>query len=137
MLSENPDLAKMIKCAHHSSRPEYRSLFRRIFRRYDLSIVSQLGDRAHIYGFMAARHRIGILPENPLHSWWRRLICVQTITLNYEIQYVVSERFNPLEAYDPIASRTPEGVTPSNQPIPPLIRSDIQSHYIAMNKMSK
>jgi len=133
MLFENPDINEVIECAEHPRWPEYRTLLKKIFRRYDLSIVSQPSDRAHIYGFIAARHRIGIIPENPLHNWWKRLVCRRTITLNYQTQHVVSERFNLLEGYDPIKTRRLEVVTPSIQPIPQSIRSDIQSGYIVIH----
>jgi heptosyltransferase-3 len=133
MLFQNPDIREVIECPEHPKWPEYRRLLGKILRRYDLSIISQPSDRAHLYGFLAAPRRIGIIPTKPIHNWWKRLLCERTITLNYETQHVVSERFNLLQGYDSVQDRIPEIVPPSKQPLPHTIRDLLRPRYIVIH----
>jgi heptosyltransferase-3 len=50
------------------------ALLRRLWRRYDLALVTDIGDRAHIMGFIAAGTRSGIIPEHNPSNWWKRLL---------------------------------------------------------------
>ena len=50
------------------------ALLRRIGRRYDLALIADAGDRAHLIGAIAARCRSGIVPARRATSWWKRLL---------------------------------------------------------------
>jgi len=47
---------------------------RRILRSYDLAVVADVGDRAHLIGAIAARCRSGVIPDNNPSNWWKRLV---------------------------------------------------------------
>ena len=99
MLAGNPDIDEVIESSEHPNWPEYRALLRRIFRKYDLAIVTQPSDRAHIYGLLAAPRRVGIVPAEAAHNWWKNLLCLQTVALDYWKQHVVVERLRLLDIF--------------------------------------
>lgn len=47
-------------------------LLARLWRQYDLALTAQSGDFPHQLLWAAARQRIGALPENPQHAWWKK-----------------------------------------------------------------
>jgi heptosyltransferase III len=116
MLEGSPWIDEVIESSEHPTWPEYKSLLKRIFRKYDLAIVTQPSDRAHIYGLLAAPKRVGIVSESPLHNWWKKLLCVQTVQLDYWAQHVVIERLRLLDRFsDSVPKAGPElpaSVTP-------------------------
>ncbi len=131
MLAGNPDINQVIESPEHPKWPEYRGLIKRIFRKYDLSIVTQPSDRAHVYGLLAAPKRVGIVPTSKSHNWWKKLLSLHSVELDYWRQHVVIER---LALLDPFLRDTL--VPPSNQislvpparlPLPESIQSFLGS----------
>ncbi|MGZ5238118.1 MAG: glycosyltransferase family 9 protein, partial [Caldimonas sp.] len=59
MLRGNPDVAELIEVPAGSGWVASRKLIRRLWRRYDLALIAQYSDRAHLYGFAAAKRRAG------------------------------------------------------------------------------
>lgn len=99
MLAGNPDINEVIESPEHPRWPEYKTLIKRIFRRYDLAIVTQPSDRAHIYGLLAAPQRVGIVPTSQAHNWWKKLLSLHTVELDYWNQHVVIERLRLLDKF--------------------------------------
>lgn len=69
VLEGNPDLRQV----HTTERGEPLSLWRRLWRRYDLAVVAETADRPHLCGLIAARRRVGLLPPEWDKAWWKRL----------------------------------------------------------------
>ncbi len=42
-----------------------------MWRRYDLAVIAETGDRPHFYGALAAARRVGLLPPSALARWWK------------------------------------------------------------------
>ncbi len=126
MLSGNTDINEVIESPEHPKWPEYKRLIKRIFRKYDLAIVTQPSDRAHIYGLLAASMRVGIVPQAKAHNWWKRLLCLHTVQLDYWTQHVVVERLRLLAPFEPKAPqsipRTTSLVPPRQATLPPQIQ---------------
>lgn len=99
MLAGNPEVNEVIESPEHPKWPEYKKLIRRIFRCYDLAIVTQPSDRAHIYGLLAAPTRVGIVPTSKSHNWLKKLLCLHTVELDYWKQHVVVERLRLLDLF--------------------------------------
>ena len=126
MLAGNPDIDEVIESPEHPSWTEYKKLFRRIFRHYDLAIVTQPSDRAHIYGLLAAPMRVGIVPTSKSHNWWKKRLSLHTVELDYWNQHVVIERLRLLDKFWPKTDqdatlRQPLEVSvipPSAEPLP-------------------
>lgn len=133
MLEGNTDLGETIESSEHPCWAEYRILLMKIFRKYDLAIVTQPSDRAHLYGLLAARNRVGIIPPKVSHNWWKRLLCSHTVVLDYFGQHVVAERFRLLEQYDPLPKRRPEVIAPAAQDLPRNIQDLLRTPYVVIH----
>ncbi len=117
MLAGNPDINQVIESSEHPKWPEYRQLIKRIFRKYDLAIVTQPSDRAHIYGLLAAPTRVGIVPNSKSHNWWKKLLSAHTVELDYWRQHVVVERLRLLDLF---AQGNSSGCTHTASLVPPV-----------------
>jgi heptosyltransferase-3 len=100
MLAGNPDINEVIESPEHPKWREYKLLIKQIFRKYDLAIVTQPSDRAHIYGLLAAGQRVGIIPADLKHNWWKRLLSLYSVKLDYWNQHVVVERLRLLQPFE-------------------------------------
>lgn len=99
MLVGNPDINAVIESPEHPRWPEYKLLIKQIFRQYELAIVTQPSDRAHIYGLLAAPKRVGIVPTHQSHNWWKKLLSLHSVELDYWKQHVVIERLRLLDLF--------------------------------------
>jgi heptosyltransferase-3 len=63
ILDGNPDIDAVIKCPARPSAAESFALARQIFRRYDLAITTQAGDRPSFFAIMAGRVRAGVTED--------------------------------------------------------------------------
>ena len=75
VLRGNPDCSAVIEVAERPSRREHLRLLGRIFRRYELAVATQQSDRSHLYAFLAAPRRVGIVPDRRRASAWKRASC--------------------------------------------------------------
>lgn len=73
MLEGNPDIHEVITTPQRPKATDYLFLLKKIFRQYDLSIVTQTGDRRFLYGLLSASLRIGFIPPRTEKGWWKRL----------------------------------------------------------------
>lgn len=69
VLEGNPDLRQVLA----AGRGAQRTLWRRLWRKYDLAVVAETADRPHVLGWIAGRRRVGLLPPEWDKSWWKRL----------------------------------------------------------------
>ncbi len=72
ILDGNPDCDEVISVDPHDNRAARRQLMRRLWRRYDLAITTQGGDRPYLYAWLAAPRRLGLIGEPGLKSLWKR-----------------------------------------------------------------
>jgi heptosyltransferase-3 len=68
----NPDVAELIETRRGAGWRAGLALLKRLWRRYDLALVTQESDRAHLYALAAASVRSGIVPATARHAWWKR-----------------------------------------------------------------
>jgi heptosyltransferase-3 len=80
MLEGNPDVLGMVTVPERPSGAEQRALLRKLWRSYDLAVIAETGDRPHLYGWMAARQRVGLLPPQAVKRWWKRPLLAQGVT---------------------------------------------------------
>jgi heptosyltransferase-3 len=71
MLEGNPDVRNVITVAARPGIAAHRKLVAGLWRRYDLAVIAETGDRPHFYGFVAARQRAGLVPVALLARWWK------------------------------------------------------------------
>lgn len=76
LLQGNPDIDERIEVRRGDGLGAKLRLLRRLWRRYDLALVTQGGDRPALYGWIAARRRSSVAPEAGTGhgSWWKQRI---------------------------------------------------------------
>ncbi len=125
MLEGNPDCNEIITVAEHPNRREYGVLLKRIFRRYDLAVSTQANDRGHIYAFLAAPQRVGLMPDLRRQSIWKRWSCRVWALLDNVDTHTVVQNLRLAEQMG--ISRHFELVPPSNPQAKVLIASVLPS----------
>jgi heptosyltransferase-3 len=75
MLEGNPDCNGVIAVDPYPDRAGYARLLRRMWRRYDLALTTQANDRSHVYAWLFARRRVGLVPDHGWSSAWKRASC--------------------------------------------------------------
>ena len=98
MLRGNPDVAELIEVPAGSGWFASRALIRRLWRRYDLALIAQYSDRAHLYGFAAARRRSGQVTDEA-KSWWKRALLEHRVRMNDSQSHSVVEKLRLLEPW--------------------------------------
>src|SRR5262245_33622041 len=64
LLAGNPDITRIITMPQRPSAAESARLFAKLWRRYDISISTQSGDRPTVFAFAAARFRAGVVTDD-------------------------------------------------------------------------
>ena len=63
ILCGNPDIDRVLTMAERPSLRETLALARALFRRYDLVVSTQTGDRPTFFAWLAGRQRVGMVPR--------------------------------------------------------------------------
>jgi heptosyltransferase III len=75
ILEGNPDIDNVRTMPERPSAGETLALVRDLWRRYDLALSTQAGDRPTFFAWVAARRRIGVVPPpGATGAWWKRHI---------------------------------------------------------------
>jgi heptosyltransferase-3 len=83
ILKGNPDIDNVMTVITPASVAETLRLVRRLWRRYDLAVSTQTGDRPTFFAVIAGRRRLGLIPhENGLGAWWKRNAHQHPVTVN-------------------------------------------------------
>jgi len=152
MLKDNPDVTKLIETSDRPKLGEYLAIFRRLFQRYDLAIITQPSDRAYFYGLLAARRRVGVLGGHPQgisaqdqakrnkhekQNAWKKAICIGTVAVDYFAQHVVTEKLRLLEVFckNPwgLFSKPISVVPPVGEPLAPVIANALRPPYVVLH----
>jgi heptosyltransferase-3 len=72
ILAGNPDIDAVITIPQRPSAVEMLPLLRSLWRRFDLAVSTQTGDRPTFLAFVAGRQRIGLAPARGGGAWWKR-----------------------------------------------------------------
>ena len=99
MLRGHSDVAEFIEVPAGSGWRESLGLMRRLWRRYDLALITQQSDRAHLYGWVAARLRSGLLPRRTSISWWKRRLLTHAVVVDAEHVPTVVEKLSLLDPW--------------------------------------
>jgi heptosyltransferase-3 len=117
ILSGHPYLREGIVSPERPSRVETWQLIRRLWRRYDLALITQPNDRSFLLGLIAARTRYAVVPNDVKQGWWKRWLSARTVEVDYFAQHVVTEKRRLLEhpVRRPVSLRPPlAGELPSS-----------------------
>jgi heptosyltransferase-3 len=78
ILEGNPDLDSVITTREGAGARERLAQMRAIWRRYDLAVVTSPGTPPVLFGFAAARHRVGFTLAEPRSRRWKRALLSQS-----------------------------------------------------------
>ncbi|KRT55677.1 glycosyltransferase family 9 protein [endosymbiont of Ridgeia piscesae] len=115
MLQGNPDLNQVIEIEEHPDFAQYRALWRRIFRRYELAVSTLAGDRPNVYAFLAAPRRLSLIPDLLPKSRWKRWINQGWALLDNVQTHTVEQNLMLARVL---------GIAPLHQLVPPVAASD-------------
>jgi heptosyltransferase-3 len=136
MLSGNADIDQLIGTRPKLTVIGYLKQFIQLFKRYDLAIITQPSDRAYIYGLVAAKHRVGVIPVEPKLNWWKKKISLHNVEVDYFHQHVITEKLRLLEPFiseqelfgHPISVKPP-----SPAKLPSEIQSQLSESFVVIH----
>ena len=114
MLSGNPDIDAVMTVATRPTAQQTRDLIRALWRRYDLAVSTQTGDRPTFLAFVAGRRRVGLVPAQGGGTWWKRRALNLCVTADPDCH-----RVNEL-----LALARALGVPPITELVPPGAASE-------------
>lgn len=136
MLSGNPDVHQVIGTKQRLKFKDYLKQFISLFKRYDLAVITQPSDRAYLYGLVAAKYRVGVIPNEPKLNWWKKKVCLHTVEVDYFHQHVITEKIRLLEKFSDDATLFGTGISvtpPHAAALPPEIAKELQESFIVIH----
>jgi heptosyltransferase-3 len=136
MLAGNPDVHATIAVPARPGVAEAWRFIRRLWRRYDLALVADPGDRAHLVGFVAAQQRAGLLPEESRSNWWKRALLSHAVVQSGDrgSLHVVPEKLKLMEPWG--AVHTGAVVAPASRALPDALAAKLKAGYIVVHTPS-
>lgn len=122
MLRGNPAVHEFIEVPPGSGWRQARALLPRIWRRYDLALIAEASDRAHLYGWAAAKLRSSLVPQRRSISWWKKRLSQHTVTIDDDHTPTVLEK---------LALLAPWGALPGKVEITPPITQELPADLLA------
>jgi len=138
MLEGNADVRERIATPARQGLAGTWSLARRLWRRYDLALVADPGDRAHLLAWIAAGTRCGVLPRESSSNWWKRRLLSHAVTSGGDLGevHVVSERLALLAPWRGGDAVQPQVVGPADSPVPHALAAQLKPRYVVMHTPS-
>lgn len=120
MLAGNNDISERIETPARLGWRGFWRLVRQLWRRYDLALVTQPGDRAHLLGFIAAQTRSGLLPEEGGSNWWKRRLLAHAVPMAGDRGdiHVTVEKLALLAPWSDASTAIPVVDPPEGLPLP-------------------
>jgi heptosyltransferase-3 len=113
------------------------ALLRRVWRRWDLALVTDVGDRAHLLGCIAARYRSGIIPAGSSSNWWKRMLLDHAVVAAGDRgdRHVVAEKLELLAPWAKL-SAAPSVRVPEARELPAAIASRLRAPFVVVHAPS-
>jgi len=89
ILEGNPDINHIITTPLRPRRKDYQTLLPYIFNRYNLSVITQTGDRPFIYGCLAAKKRLAVVVPKHQNGWWKRFFLSRWIEFDNDNTHTI------------------------------------------------
>ncbi len=107
------------------------SLIKRLWRRYDLGLIADYSDRAHLYGAVSSRHRSGMVLNQGSSSWWKRLLLDHVAVVDENQKHAVLEK---LRVIAPWAEPPPQVHVqpPPGRELPSNVARQLRPRYVVV-----
>ena len=140
MLRGNPDISNLIATPARPGAGGTLRWARRLWRQYDLALIADAGDRAHLIGWLAAPVRSGVLAAANSSNWWKRRLLRHTVTSGGDsgAVHVVEEKLHllaPWERTDAGPSQ-PVLVGPASEALPSALQAQLKHGYVVVHTPS-
>jgi heptosyltransferase III len=138
MLEGNPDVRECIAMPARPGLAETLRWARRLWRRYDLALIADPGDRAHLIGSIAARMRSGILPAHKGSNWWKRRLLAHVVTSAGDRGdvHVVQEKLQLIAPWQDTQRAPAQLVPPAAAPLPAPLSGQLAPGYVVVHTPS-
>lgn len=138
MLRGNPDVRELIATPPRLGLRGGLRWARRLWRRYDLALIAEVSDRAHLMGAVAARRRAGILPAQHGSNGWKKRLLEHVVTSNGDLGgvHVVQEKLALLSPWLGAATPPARLVPPASAPLPPSLAQRLAAGYVVVHTPS-
>ncbi|WP_064009040.1 glycosyltransferase family 9 protein [Methylomonas methanica] len=119
MLEGNPDIHRLLPVTGKLGGLAFGKLLFSLFRRYDLAISTQAGDRPTLCAAIAGKTSIGFVPDDPAKAWWKKALLKRWLLFSANYGHAVLEnlRFCEMLGIAPCYRLTPPQ---SSTPIPSI-----------------
>ncbi|WP_167772814.1 glycosyltransferase family 9 protein [Ramlibacter humi] len=137
MLRGNPDIHQLIESPPRLGWAGFRDLARRLWRRYDLALVTQPSDRAHLIAWLAAPVRSGVVPESSSSNWWKRRLLTHAVVSRGDLgtEHSVQEKLRLLEPWG-VRGAAVAVVPPPGSDLPSALRDTLRPGAIVVHAPS-
>ncbi len=97
ILEGNGDVDNIIATPLRIGIGQYMALLKRLFRCYDMAVVTQTGDRPFLYGVMAAPFTVAVVPPKGTTGWWKRFFVQRWTEFDNEQTHTVLQNLKLLD----------------------------------------
>ena len=132
MLRGNPSVHEFIEVPAGSGWRQAKALLPRLWRRYDLALVAEASDRAHLYGWVAARLRSSLVPQRQSIAWWKKLLSQHTVTIDDDRTPTVLEKLALLSRWGSLPSAV-NVLPPQAQELPVELRAQLRDAPVVVH----
>lgn len=124
MLRGNPDVNQLLEAPMRLGWGGLAALVRKLWHQYDLALVTDPGDRAHLIGWMAAPLRSGIIPQHGASNWLKHRVLDHVVTAAGDLGavHVTTEKQSLLAPWVDLRSRLPQVKAPPAEDLPAHLR---------------
>jgi ADP-heptose:LPS heptosyltransferase/O-antigen ligase len=138
MLTGNADVNSMIEAPQRLGAGGTLRWAPRLWRRWDLALIADAGDRAHLLGWLAAPRRSGIVPERSGSNWWKRPLLQHVVTAAGDRGSVHSlvEKHALLAPWLPAGASPVAPVVPSAAPLPADLQAALEPGCVLVHAPS-
>ena len=132
MLRGNPAVHEFIEVPAGSGWRQAKALLPRIWRRYELALVAEASDRAHLYGWAAAKLRSSLVPQRQSIAWWKKLLSQHTVTIDDDRTPTVLEKLALLSPWGPLPSAV-NVLPPESQDLPAELLAQLRDAPVVVH----
>lgn len=138
MLRGNPDVDDLIEVPARLGWAGLRTVVPRLWRRHDLALVTDPGDRAHLLGWVAASRRSGIVPQVSGSNWWKKRLLDHVVVAagDQGAVHVTAEKQSLLAPWLKLEGVAPEVVSPAATALPSQVQSQIRPGAVIVHAPS-
>jgi len=135
VLRGNPDVNAFVEVKQGEGWRQSWPLVKWLWRRYDLALICEFSDRAHLYGLIAARKRSGQVAHQWTRSWWKRLTLNHATGFDAVPAHLVLEKLKVIAPWAPPQPHI-EMMPPAAQALPPDLQARLQPKFVVMHAPS-